>query len=100
MKKREVILSPEALDDLKRLHDWMAMRAGTQTALAYIGRIETHCHGFEFGGERGTRRDDICLGLRTAGFERRVTLAFIVTADRVTFVRVFYGGRDWMSELA
>ena len=52
MKKREVILSPEALDDLKRLHDWMAMRAGTQTALAYIGRIETHCHGFVFGGER------------------------------------------------
>ena len=29
---------------------------------------------------RGTQRDDLLSGLRVTGFERRVTIAFIVTA--------------------
>jgi len=31
------------------------------------------------------QRDDLLPGLRIVGFERRVTLAFHVDADRVTF---------------
>ena len=89
MKRRKVILSPEALADLKRLHDWIATRAGSAVALAYVGRIETLCLGFDIGGERGTRRDDIRAGLRTVGFERRVTIAFTVTDVHVTVIRIF-----------
>ena len=44
--------------------------------------------------ERGMRRDDLFPGLRVVGFERRVTLAFHVGADTVTFLRILYGGRD------
>ena len=36
----------------------------------------------------------ILLGLRVVGFERRVTIAFHVGADTVTFLRILYGGRD------
>jgi len=32
------------------------------------------------------------------GFERRVTLAFAVDEERVTVLRLFWGGRDWQSE--
>lgn len=40
------------------------------------------------------RRDDLFPGLRVVGFERRVTIAFHVGADTVTFLRILYGGRD------
>jgi toxin ParE1/3/4 len=45
--------------------------------------------------ERGTRRDDIRLGLRTIGFERRATIVFQVTRAEVVIVRIFYGGQDY-----
>ena len=54
--------------------------------------------GFDIVSERGHRRDDISPGLRIAGFERRVTIAFAVDDDRVTILRMFYGGRDWEAE--
>jgi toxin ParE1/3/4 len=44
---------------------------------------------------RGTRRDDLRPSLRVIGFERRVTIAFHVSASAVTIDRIFYGGRDW-----
>ena len=37
-------------------------------------------------------------GLRVTGFERRVTIAFIVTADAVLIEGIFYGGRDFEVE--
>jgi toxin ParE1/3/4 len=48
---------------------------------------------------RGAQRDDIFPGLRVAGFERRINIAFIVTADAVIIEGVFYGGRDYESVL-
>lgn len=49
----------------------------------------------DIASERGTRRDDIRPGLRTIGFERRVVIAFHVSARRVEILRFFYGGRNW-----
>ena len=48
-----------------------------------------------YAAERGHRRDDIRPGLRIIGFERRVTIAFMVQDQRATFLRIFYGGRNW-----
>ena len=47
---------------------------------------------------RGTQRDDLLPGLRVTGFERRVTIAFVVTADAVLIEGIFYGGRDFEAE--
>lgn len=44
--------------------------------------------------ERGTLRNDLRPGVRTIRFEQRVTIAFQVEANRVTILRVLYGGRD------
>jgi toxin ParE1/3/4 len=49
--------------------------------------------------ERGTKRDDILPGLRTIGFERRVTIAFRFLKTRVEIVTIAYGGRDFEAEL-
>jgi toxin ParE1/3/4 len=63
-------------------------------ALGYIERIEKWCRELSTFPERGTRRDDLRTGLRVSGFERRVVIAFRVTADAVTILRVLYAGRD------
>ncbi len=49
--------------------------------------------------ERGRRRDDILPGLRVTRFERRVTIAYLVTADAVLIEGVFYGGQDFETAL-
>jgi toxin ParE1/3/4 len=91
---RQVVLAPEARDDLRKLSFYIAERSGSDRALAYLSRIEASCLGLgDFAG-RGTPRDDLWPGLRTTAFGRRIVIAFLISADRVTILRVFYGGRD------
>jgi toxin ParE1/3/4 len=56
------------------------------------------CNGLSTFPLRGTQRDDLLPGLRVTGFERRVTIAFVVTADAVLIEGIFYGGRDFEAE--
>jgi toxin ParE1/3/4 len=97
---RRVILSPEAEADLLALYDWIAERASPQTALGYIDRLENYIRGFEYASERGTLRSDIRQGLRTVGFERRVTIAFNVTEQEVVVLGFFYSGQNWQEALS
>jgi toxin ParE1/3/4 len=99
MKRRAVVLSPEAQGDLLRLYDWIAGVAGSTVAIRYIDRLEGCCLRLDTASERGRRRDDICAGLRIIGFEKRVTIAFTIEEDNVTILRLFYGGQDWESAL-
>jgi toxin ParE1/3/4 len=84
-----VIFTPGAERHIERLHDYIAERA----------RGLHHAH-------RGVlfEPDDVCTagkparrftaGQRTIGFERRVTIAFMVTDEAVLIEGIFYGGRD------
>ena len=95
MRQRVVVFSPEARHDLLNLYDWITARAGAAVAISYIERIEAFCLGFDLASERGQLRGDIRPGLRIIGFERRITIAFSVDAERVTILRLFYGGQSW-----
>jgi len=95
VKRRRVVFTPEARNDLFEIYDWIAEKASPQIAITYIVRIEAYCLGFELASERGHRCDDISPGLRIVGFERRVTIAFAADEDRVTILRLFYGGQNW-----
>ena len=89
-----VVFAPEAENDLLQLYLYIAEHSGDARALAYVERLERYCKGFADFPERGTCRDDLFPGLRVIGFERRVSIAFHVTVDTVTFDRILYGGRD------
>jgi toxin ParE1/3/4 len=54
----------------------------------------------EYGSERGTPRDDVRPNLRIIGFERRITVAFVVEPESVVILRLFYGGANWSDDLA
>lgn len=99
MKERRVVFSPEAQTDLETIYDFIADAATPVVALNYLERLESHCAGMALGSERGHRRDDVRPGLRIVGFERRITIAFTVSAEDVTILRILYAGRDWKKEV-
>lgn len=100
MRRREIVFSPEARDDILQIYDWIEERTDPGVALAYVERLEVYCRGFDLASERGRCRDDVRPGLRVVGFERRVTIAFLAEEERVTILRLFYGGKDWEAVLA
>ena len=90
----EVVFAPEAENDLIALYDYLADATSADRALTYAERIRSYCLSFKTFPERGTSREDVRAGLRTIGFERRVTIAFHLTSERVVIDRILYGGRD------
>ena len=86
--------SPEALGDLIDLYDYIALRNGPERAIGYVNRIEDYCRNLAVFPNRGSARDDLRPGLRIVGFERRAVIAFQVSANSVTVLRILYGGRD------
>jgi toxin ParE1/3/4 len=95
----KVIFRDEADAELTALYDYIADESGPAVAIAYVRRIRDACMALEHFPERGTKRDDILKGLRTIGFERRVTIGFRVFNTKVEIVTVAYGGRNFESGL-
>jgi len=95
----KVVFRPEAEADLIGLYEYIAERSGQQIAGGYIDRIEEACMALATFPKRNRRRDDILPGLRTIGFERRVTIAFRVLKSQVEIVTIAYAGRNFEDDL-
>lgn len=92
----KVAFAPRAEADLKGLYEYILARNGDpRVARRYVHRLRRHCETLTLFPERGNRRNDLAAGLRTMGFERRATIAFVVTADTVLVLRIFYGGQNF-----
>jgi len=91
----KVIFTPLAQRQLEKLYNDIASNANEERADGYISRIIDFCNGFTTFPHRGTQRDDVLPGLRVTAFERRVTIAFVVTTDDVLIEGIFYGGQDF-----
>jgi toxin ParE1/3/4 len=91
-----VQLSPLAIEDLKELHLWISAEADANTASGYLDRIEERLASLSQFPERGTPRDDLIQGLRTAAFERRLVIAYMVDDSPrvVTVLRIINARRD------
>lgn len=95
----KIVFRPQAEAELFALYRYIAGDSGTARAGDYVSRIEAACMALATFPKRGTRRDDIAPGLRTIGFERRVTIAFRVLEGIVEIVTIAYAGRDFESAL-
>lgn len=96
---RKVVFRRRAEKRLLELGEYIAIHASSNIATGYLDRIHAACVALADFPERGRHRDDILPGLRTIGFERRVTIAFRVLKTRVEIVTIAYGGRDFEREL-
>ena len=95
----KVVFRPEAEADLIGLYEYIAGKSGYKIAGDYIDRIEQACMALATFPKRGTRRNDILPGLRTIGFERRVTIAFRVLKTEVEIMTIAYAGRNFEDDL-
>lgn len=84
----------QARADLFALYDWVAERAGPDTAYAYTSRIQQRCETLAAFPRRGTPRDHLEPGPRSITFERRVVIAYRVEADRVLILRLIRTARN------
>lgn len=100
MRTYRIIFTPEARDQLDQLHGYIADAAGADIASGFVDGIVDHIAGLSAFPRRGTARDDIRPGLRTMGWRRRVTIAFVVEERTVVVIGVFYGGRDFETLLS
>lgn len=92
-----VIFDVEAQEQLESIYNYVAESATPTIAFDFVTSISDYCQRFETHPRRGTRRDDLAPGLRTVGFRRRVTIAFVVDDNEktVTILGVYYGGQSF-----
>ena len=89
-----VVLAETAWRDLDEIYDWVADRGDPETAQKYVNRILGLCGSLGEYPRRGTLRDDLAVGVRTVAFERRATIAYRVSDNEVSVLRVLHHGRD------
>lgn len=89
------IVSPEAQAQLDALYDYIAEAASPKIALRFNDAILDQLDSLRTFPQRGVARDDILPGLRTIGFRKRVTIAFVVEETATYVVGIFYGGQDF-----
>jgi toxin ParE1/3/4 len=90
-----VIFTALAESQIDSLPTYIALHSSEVRADGYIQRIAAFCEGLSLFPLRGSRRDDLLKGLGTIGFERRITIAFVVTAEGLLIEGIFYGGQDF-----
>jgi toxin ParE1/3/4 len=91
----KVEFSPLAERQLDDLYNYIADHSSEPVAEGYVGRIVASCMKLTEFPNRGTKHDEILPGLRTVGFERRVTIAFVVLPHVVLIEGIFHGGQDF-----
>lgn len=89
-----VVYLAAARDDLRAIYGWVADAAGSDAALAYVGRIRAWCERLADFPRRGTPREDLSPGLRTILFERKAIIAHSIDDDEVRIVRILHRGRE------
>jgi toxin ParE1/3/4 len=94
LKEYAVSFSAAAITDLDQLYIYIANKASFKIADGYLARIERLCESLSTFPNRGTEIKGPISGLRTTGFERRVTILFRAGKERVEILRILYGGRD------
>ncbi|MBB2960142.1 type II toxin-antitoxin system RelE/ParE family toxin [Methylobacterium sp. R2-1] len=66
-----------------------------ELAERFLNRPVERCDRIGDAPHGGRRRDDLEPGPRTVPFEHSAVIAYRVEADRVSIVKMFYGGWDF-----
>lgn len=92
-----VQFAPEARDQLESIESYIAHAGTPAVAASYVDAIVDFCESLATFPERGIRRDDLLPGLRITNHRRNAVIAFALdaSAETVTILGVFYGGRDY-----
>ena len=81
------------------LYQYISNVASPKIANNYVNAIADYCESLKNFPERGNKRDDIRLGLRTTHYKKRALIAFAAELNRVSIIGIFYGGQDYETDL-
>lgn len=92
-----VEFAPEAVDQLAAIEDCISHAEAAASAVRYVDAIVAYCESLETFPQKGTRRDDLLMGLRVTHCRGITVIAFLLDAERdvVSILGVFYGGQDY-----
>lgn len=99
MKRRAVVFRPLAREDINKIYDNLAERVSELSAFNYVNRILSFCEKLDLMPERGRLRDEVVADMRTIIFQRKITIAYIITDDEVVIFRIFVKGEDWETKI-
>jgi toxin ParE1/3/4 len=91
---RKLVVRQIALADLKNIYDYIAERAGDDTANDYVSRIDAATSKLVDYPDYGTPQDHLMPGLRSISFERRIRIFYLSGEDVVEVARVIHISRD------
>jgi plasmid stabilization system protein ParE len=77
MKYHEMF-SPEAMEQLADLYQYIAFEASPEIALGYTKAIVNYCESLCIFPLRGTARDDVRPRWRVINYKKRAVIAFAV----------------------
>lgn len=96
IRRLPVVLNENALLDLQSIASYIFDQSGSErTTLNFIDRIKARCQRIGDVPRGGRARDDLLPGLRVVPFERSAVIAYVVDAEVVRIINIFYGGRDF-----
>ncbi len=78
----EVIITPEAEEQIINLHRYITEKAGNVIADNFANALLDYLDGFSTFPHRGNKRDDIRQGMRVTHFRHRTIIAFAVMAEK------------------
>ncbi|MCG1042059.1 type II toxin-antitoxin system RelE/ParE family toxin [Mycetohabitans sp. B8] len=90
-----VVFSPEVQAQLVELFRYIADVASPDMAARYTEAIVSYCESLSTFPLRSIKRDDIRSGLRLTHYKKRVVIAFVVEAETVSILGIFYGGQNY-----
>lgn len=95
MKRYAVRLTPAAENDLRAIYRYVLIASRSpHVARAYVARIRRFLEGFQSFPMRGSLRSEIRDDLRIVGFERSVSIAFLIETDEVIILRIGSHGQQ------
>jgi len=95
VKRYAVRLMPAAENDLRAIYRYVLIASSSPpVARAYVARIRRFLEGFQSFPMRGSLRNEVRDGLRIVGFERSVSIAFLVETDEVVILRIALHGQQ------
>ena len=98
MKSYEVYLTPDAVQDLTDIYEYIAEKSGLpEVAWAYIEKLREKCDDLRKAPLIGQQHNDLRKNLRIVDIDKKAIAAFEVIEDKqiVTILNIFYGGRDY-----
>ena len=94
-----VFYSVEAEAHLNEIYTYIVAAGSPTRAAAFVEDIVAACEALCVFPDRGRKRNDLRVGLRTISFRKRVTIVFEVDNDEVNIVGILYAGRAYESAL-